>query len=204
MFVIEPSPDGTSRERDLRDAFGGRSWDMDVLVTTPEEFEWRRRDIGTLEYVVEQEGRVLYRRPDIRATARVREELREEPRSVAEWIDRARSDFWMLEAGRPGDNPPPDPVCFHAHQGVEKVLKAVLVKSGTPPPHRHALASLLSLCPASLRGVDGVAKACELLDGVFPKTRYPPHPPPTANEMAEAVRAARLVHEAVRILGVQV
>jgi predicted nucleotidyltransferase/HEPN domain-containing protein len=204
IFVIEPSPDGTSREKDLQDVFRGRSWKMDVLVTTPEAFEWRRRDIGTLEYVVEQEGRVLYRRPDTRAAARVREEPLGEPRSVTEWIDRARGDFWILEASLSADNPPADPVCFHAHQGVEKVLKAVLVKSGTPPPHRHALASLLSLCPASLQKVQGVADACTLLDGVFPKTRYPPHPRPTVDEMADAVRAARGVREAVRIVDVQV
>jgi hypothetical protein len=32
----------------------------DVIVTTPEEFEWRRRVAGTVERPASEEGRVLY------------------------------------------------------------------------------------------------------------------------------------------------
>ncbi len=34
----------------------------DVIVTTPEEFEWRKDTIGTIEHPAWQEGRVLYAR----------------------------------------------------------------------------------------------------------------------------------------------
>lgn len=34
----------------------------DVIVTTPEEFEWRKDTIGTIEQPAWQEGRVLYAR----------------------------------------------------------------------------------------------------------------------------------------------
>src|SRR2546422_6620387 len=32
----------------------GRDHPIDVIVTSPEEFEWRRDDVGTLAYVVER------------------------------------------------------------------------------------------------------------------------------------------------------
>lgn len=34
----------------------------DIIVTTPEDFEWRRRVVGTLERPVSLEGKVLYER----------------------------------------------------------------------------------------------------------------------------------------------
>ena len=35
----------------------------DVIVTTPEEFEWRKDTIGTIEWPAWREGKVLYARP---------------------------------------------------------------------------------------------------------------------------------------------
>jgi len=35
---------------------------MDIIVTTPEEFEWRKEIPGTIEYPAVQEGKVLYAR----------------------------------------------------------------------------------------------------------------------------------------------
>ncbi len=35
----------------------------DVIVTTPEEFEWRKDTIGTIEWPAWHEGKVLYAKP---------------------------------------------------------------------------------------------------------------------------------------------
>ena len=35
----------------------------DIIVTTPEEFEWRKEIVGTIEYPAVQEGEVLYAEP---------------------------------------------------------------------------------------------------------------------------------------------
>jgi len=35
----------------------------DIIVTTPEEFDWRKDVIGTIEWPAWHEGRVLYARP---------------------------------------------------------------------------------------------------------------------------------------------
>lgn len=34
----------------------------DVIVTRPEDFDWRRRVVGTIEYPAAREGKVLYAR----------------------------------------------------------------------------------------------------------------------------------------------
>ncbi|NLF78330.1 MAG: toxin-antitoxin system toxin subunit, partial [Chloroflexi bacterium] len=35
----------------------------DIIVSTPEEFAWRRQIIGTIEEPAAREGKVLYARP---------------------------------------------------------------------------------------------------------------------------------------------
>jgi predicted nucleotidyltransferase len=35
---------------------------MDIIVTTPEEFEWRKEIVGTIERPAAREGKVLYAR----------------------------------------------------------------------------------------------------------------------------------------------
>jgi len=40
--------------------FGLREWAMDVIVYTPEDVRKWRGQIGTMLYVIEKEGRVLY------------------------------------------------------------------------------------------------------------------------------------------------
>ena len=36
---------------------------VDVIVTSPEDFDWRKNVVGTIEYPASREGKVLYARP---------------------------------------------------------------------------------------------------------------------------------------------
>jgi hypothetical protein len=36
---------------------------VDVIVTTPEDFAWRKDVVGTIEWPAAREGKVLYARP---------------------------------------------------------------------------------------------------------------------------------------------
>lgn len=36
---------------------------VDVIVTTPEEFAWRKEYVGTIEWPAAREGKILYARP---------------------------------------------------------------------------------------------------------------------------------------------
>lgn len=43
-------------------ALGNRPFPMDIIVTRPEDFAWRKDFVGTIEYPAAREGKVLYER----------------------------------------------------------------------------------------------------------------------------------------------
>ncbi|HUU68510.1 MAG TPA: nucleotidyltransferase domain-containing protein [Planctomycetota bacterium] len=53
----------------------------DVIVTAPEDFEWRSKAVGTIEYPAAKEGKVLYERREIPAVV------------AAEWVEKAEEDL---------------------------------------------------------------------------------------------------------------
>lgn len=61
-LLIVMSVPGTKRERqlDVRRVLRGIHVPVDVIVTTPEDFEWRQDVVGTVEYPATREGKVLY------------------------------------------------------------------------------------------------------------------------------------------------
>ncbi|HVT38983.1 MAG TPA: HEPN domain-containing protein, partial [Gemmatimonadaceae bacterium] len=204
MVVMDADPNGGDPVKAIHAAFPNTTWGMDVVVRTPAEFERKRDDVGTLAYVAEREGRVLYARPGSGGPAnssgtapRVREEQRGPPESLADWMHRAENDFRSVERLVSAPSPTWDAVCFHAHDGAEKYLKSALVATHTPPPRTHFLRDLLAICPTELRTDRVVVDACTMLGAIWPKTRYPEEPEPSAAEGAAAVRAARDVRGAV-------
>src|SRR4051812_2724720 len=84
-------------ERAIREAIGERERHVDIIVLTPAHFEERRDDVGTMSYVADREGRVLYDRNPARWIRRVRERPNGLPRSLDEWIDRALSPYRAME-----------------------------------------------------------------------------------------------------------
>lgn len=63
LLVIMPV-EGGKREAQarIRVALHDIRVPVDVIVTTPDDFEWRKEIPGTIEYPAVQEGRVLYAR----------------------------------------------------------------------------------------------------------------------------------------------
>ena len=95
---------------------------------------------------------------------------------------------------------PWDTVCFHAQQGAEKYLKALLTQYGVAFPKIHDLTELVALlpvgaCPALPPGI------LEVLNPYAIETRYPGvWEPIERDEALRAVAAVRLVRDAVRPL----
>lgn len=63
LVEMESKKPFLERTVEVASIFGLRDWSMDLLVITPEEIAARRDVLGTLEYTIEREGRVLYARP---------------------------------------------------------------------------------------------------------------------------------------------
>ena len=63
LFVVMPV-EGSKRAKqvEIRVALHGIAVPKDIIVSTPEEFAWRRNVIGTIEEPVAREGKVLYAR----------------------------------------------------------------------------------------------------------------------------------------------
>jgi predicted nucleotidyltransferase len=63
LLVVMPVK-GLKREKQLeiRKVLRGIPTPVDIVVSTPEEFDWRQEIVGTIEYPAVQEGKVLYAR----------------------------------------------------------------------------------------------------------------------------------------------
>ena len=63
LLVVMPVSDSKrSSQLDIRRALREIRAPVDVIVTTPEEFEWRREVVGTIEYPAVKEGKLVYAR----------------------------------------------------------------------------------------------------------------------------------------------
>lgn len=64
LLVVMPV-EGTCREKaiEIRVALHGMGVPKDIIVTTPEDFAWRKEIPGTIEHPASLEGKVLYARP---------------------------------------------------------------------------------------------------------------------------------------------
>lgn len=194
LLIVVGGPSAPSEDvvrRALRDVHRN----VEVVVDTRERFERRRTDVGTLEYAADREGRILHARGTPPEPRQVRETPGRTPESLQEWIERAKSDITMMELALARSDNVRDGVVFHAHQGVEKLLKAVLVSANVPPPRTHDLTELVTRLPANVRDLPGIVEACAGLQGLWPSARYPNRPMPTSEQMQAAVRWARIAKE---------
>jgi HEPN domain-containing protein/predicted nucleotidyltransferase len=198
-LMVEVDATSEASARSLVTLWG--SGTVDVVVTTARELAEDADDVGLVVHDIVREGRVVYEAPGATPDwppTRVSEPQRP-PRSVLLWLGRAESDYRvMMRAG--SDDPIPDATCFHAHQFVEKVLKAVLVAAGIRPPRTHLLTNLFIAGPRHLREDQEIARTCVLLDELLEYTRYPGPREPTADEARFALDAATQLRERIDFL----
>ena len=60
LVVMTPVRTKASQELDILRALRSYRMPKDVIVTTPEDFAWRKKIPGTIERPAAREGRVLY------------------------------------------------------------------------------------------------------------------------------------------------
>lgn len=178
LVVLDTNRSRRERTAIVQEALGDTLHPVDVLVLTPSEFARQRDDVGTTAYRIQREGYVLYEAPRAEPApaashSRVRERPGDPPESLRWWLARAENDFHAMEQLLAAPVLIADTVCFHAHQSVEKLIKALLVSRHRPPPRIHALDALLALCPPEVRDDADARAKCRVLQGVWPRSRYP-------------------------------
>ena len=176
--VDEPRECNGETERRIRTLFIGPGWHLDLTVRSRGEIERRSRDPGTIEWDVVREGRLLYAddaAPALpSADARVRERQPVPPESAAEWLEAARTDLRLVSRLLDLNEGYAAPICFHAHQGSEKYMKALLVARHVRPPRTHHLPDLLAALRAHGCPLPGLDDDCAFLTMNAVVPRYPP------------------------------
>ena len=90
------------------------------------------------------------------------------------WLGKAEGDFHTARRElRARRQPNYDAACFHAQQGVEKYLKAVLVEAGLPFSKTHDLLLLLDLCLPAAPLLDSFRPSLAILKNFAVHIRYP-------------------------------
>ncbi|HEY8176754.1 MAG TPA: HEPN domain-containing protein, partial [Gemmatimonadaceae bacterium] len=168
------------------------------------EIERRANDPGTIDWDIVREGKILYSADPsyslpipVARSSRVREKDGDAPESVAEWLERARTDLAAAHHAMSGGFW--DHVCYLSQQSAEKYLKAMLVRMFVRPSRTHELEDLLSELRAEGAPLTGLDADCALLSDYAITMRYGPL---KANErIARAALAAAERIAAARIDG---
>jgi HEPN domain-containing protein/predicted nucleotidyltransferase len=159
-LLVVMSLDGSKREKahEILEALDDIVVPTDVIVTSPEDFAWRKDIVGTIEWPAANEGKVLYESwaPWNDWPQRSEEELMPYPKKVIttiqEWLLKADNDLKAaVHLLALKEDAPTDAVCFHAQQCIEKYLKTLLVFQAIPFTKTHDLRVLMRLMPAKLR-----------------------------------------------------
>jgi HEPN domain-containing protein len=122
-------------------------------------------------------------------------------RVLREWVQKAEDDLKVAaHVMKLGANCPPEAVCFHAQQCVEKYLKAILVWHQKEFPKTHDIGDLVSLMPFGVT-VDIPAADQRRLTGYGVVVRYPSEGPPILlPEARRALAIARRIRTQTRKL----
>jgi HEPN domain-containing protein/predicted nucleotidyltransferase len=158
LLVVMPSR-GKGRDQSVEIGLALRDLDvpMDIVVTSPEDFAWRKDIVGTIEWPAAHEGKVLYESSGANGGSQGKEAC---PRSysqqlvtaIQEWLAKADNDLKnAVHTLKLGADCPTDTVCFHAQQCIEKHLKALLVFQAIPFGKTHNLDDLMKLLPQKRR-----------------------------------------------------
>jgi HEPN domain-containing protein/predicted nucleotidyltransferase len=196
MVVLRDGSDLERGRREAYDALHAIGAGADVLIRSVSDYQRRQTDPGFLDWLVSREGVLLHSSGAVPQRSAGPARVREEPREgLLVWIERAEEDFRAAELLMAATNPAPGAICFHAHACAEKLLKAMIVSSGTHPPRTHTLPELLSLQGPSVRADEALIEAYALLDALYPSSRYPEHPLPTLDDARRALDSAQVVRD---------
>ncbi len=111
---------------------------------------------------------------------------------VRQWKEKAQNDWTAVEILLDSEHCPPEAVCFHCQQFVEKLLKALLTQHSIEAPKTHDLRRLIQLAEPLAPELSALSEPSDKLTIHGVETRYPGDWYPVSSaEMNEIVEIAR-------------
>jgi len=114
-----------------------------------------------------------------------------------EWIKKAEGDWKVATREFNYDEPVYDIVCFHAHQCVEKYMKAILIENEIRFEKIHDLEILLNQCKEILPELLIQKEALIWLTQYSVRVRYPGFEA-TKEDAIRAVETAKKIRQTIR------
>jgi uncharacterized protein len=191
MLVLPDDPSRTPSRRALWDTARSGRIDVNPFLTRSGPFEWRRNEVGTLEYEVQVDGVRLYPASgaDLRHnTARPRGRRSMNIEVVKEWLGQVARDLRAARLCCEGDDPVPDRAAYLVQQAAEKLTKAALVAHTVRPRKGHKIGEFAKRLPSRFLHRDRFL-ALERFTKFVWVHRYPgeaglpPEPEPTATDV---------------------
>jgi HEPN domain-containing protein len=119
--------------------------------------------------------------------------------AIERWLAKAKNDLRTAETMLAIDEPVTDTACFHAHQCVEKCLKAFLTSVDVHVERTHDLARLIEICSEKDPGFESHRSSAITLADYAIASRYPDDWRDIPLEEAKlALEAAKKVDDFVR------
>jgi HEPN domain-containing protein/predicted nucleotidyltransferase len=159
LLVVMPLDGcGFDKADEIRETLDDMVIPKDIIVTSPEDFAWRKEIVSTIEWPATHEGKVLYKATRAVHGCQQAKEWSNMPHpqqlvtAIREWLEKADNDLKnAVHTLTLGKDCPTGTVCFHAQQCIEKYLKALLVFQAIPFGKTHDLDVLMTLLPARRR-----------------------------------------------------
>ena len=209
LVVFSELTDKRKTAIDIERALADMPVAKDILVSTPEELERSRARIGSVLRYAQQEGKVLWKNWNAapRRSAPCSDmsneggtpamQTADRLADTARWLRYAEEDLVTAETFLEHPHVPPRQVCWHAHQAVEKALKAALIFLQIDFRRTHDLNVLRDLVPESWQ-LQTVLPNLGNLNRWAVQARYPDAVQEATNpDASEAVEQARAVWASV-------
>ena len=93
--------------------------------------------------------------------------------AVRQWLLRAKADWETVVILSSNADSPPESICFHCQQSVEKLLKAILTLHGIEAPKTHDVRRLVQLAVPLAPELSELLESADLLTECAVALRYP-------------------------------
>lgn len=157
MLVLADNNTRVHSRQALWDTARSKRIDVNPFLSRVGAFDWRRHEVGTLEYEVQVDGIRVYPASgaDLRAGGHRtggRKSMNSEV--VREWLGQVERDLRAARLCCQDHDAVPDRAAYHVQQAAEKLTKAALVAHEIRPRKGHMIGEFAKRLPRQFPGRD--------------------------------------------------